>query len=225
VIQYKAMFWDIDGVIVLSEPLHVEKINKTAENYGVQVSTDDWADWHGIGDHRIYEQLVDMGLPISEDVFIEECLLYYMDNKDRLTVRDGFREAFALCARQNLMQASVSSGVSGQVNANLNAPGVQLSMAFNLSASDIVQKGLKTKPAPDPYLEALTMLNAKNNTDIKAAECIVVEDSGSGVASCKAAGMCTIHWRPDIGHKIADIADYTAHDKRSFIQVISKLTL
>tara|TARA_R110002124_G_scaffold233406_1_gene398753 strand:- start:129045 stop:129722 length:678 start_codon:yes stop_codon:yes gene_type:complete len=222
--QYKAIFWDIDGVIILSEPLHVEKINKTAERYGVIVSKDDWADWHGIGDHRIYEQLVERGLPISEDIFIAECLQYYMDNKECLTVREGFHEAFSHCAHKDLAQASVSSGVRGQVDANMNVAKVGLSMVFNLSASETVEKGLKTKPAPDPYLEALNMLNAKNDTAIKASECIVVEDSGSGVASGKSAGMCAIHWRPDIGHKATDIADHTAYDKPSFMKVITKLT-
>jgi beta-phosphoglucomutase-like phosphatase (HAD superfamily) len=222
--NFKAVFWDIDGVIVISEPLHVEKINKTALKYGIQNTQDDWDKWYGIGDHRIYEALSDKGLPISEEAFIDECLDYYTENQSRLIVREGFKDAFNFCAARNLSQATVSSGVAQQVRANLDAAQIGCKMAFNLSASDVIAKGLATKPAPDPYLEALRMLNAQNgNTHITPQQCIVVEDSGSGVKAGKDAGMHAIHWRPEEDDKTSNDASSSAHDAPSLMQALRQL--
>ncbi|MEE3323591.1 MAG: HAD family hydrolase, partial [Pseudomonadota bacterium] len=121
----------------------------------------DWDELYGIGDHRVYLALKDRGLPISEDEFIDQTLTYYTENKHRLKVRDGFKAAFNMLHDKGLEIATVSSGVMEQVNANLDTADIRLKTKFNLSATDIVNKGLNTKPAPDAYLEALRMLNAQ----------------------------------------------------------------
>lgn len=222
--KFKAVFWDIDGVVVISEPLHVEKITKTAQKYNIILTNKDWDELYGIGDHRVYKELVKKGLPISEDDFIDQCLDYYVDNKDRLSVRDGFKLAFNHFAQANMFQATVSSGVKEQVKANLDAADAKLTMEFNLSATDIVDRGLETKPSADPYLEALRQLNEKYGLNIKPEECLVVEDSGSGVKAGHAAGMHAIHWRPDTTHKTSPVASSDAYDKQSFLNTIQKLT-
>tara|TARA_R110002126_G_scaffold291807_1_gene459628 strand:- start:57604 stop:58296 length:693 start_codon:yes stop_codon:yes gene_type:complete len=221
--KFKAVFWDIDGVIVISEPLHVEKINKTALKYAIENTQEDWDQWHGIGDHRIYQELSEKGLPISEEQFIDECLDYYTANQSRLEVREGFKEAFNFCAAKNLSQATVSSGVAEQVLANLDTANVRTKMAFNLSASDVIAKGLATKPSPDPYLEALRMLNTQTGAMITPQECIVVEDSGSGVKAGKSAGMHSIHWRPEQSDTVSENADSTAYDAPSLKQALQRL--
>jgi HAD superfamily hydrolase (TIGR01509 family) len=50
--------------------------------------------------------------------------------------------------------------------------------AVSVSADDTV----RTKPAPDPYLEAIRLLGAD------PARCVAVEDTPTGVASAEAAG-------------------------------------
>lgn len=222
---FKAAFLDIDGVVVLSEPLHVEKITKTAQKYNIYLQQADWDELYGIGDHRVYLALKDRGLPISEDEFIDQTLTYYTENKHRLKVRDGFKAAFNMLQDKGLEIATVSSGVIEQVNANLDAADIRLKTKFNLSATDVVNKGLNTKPAPDAYLEALRMLNAQNGTAITPAQCLVIEDSGSGVKSGHAAGMHTIHWRLEKQDKISDLASSTAYNKAGLIKVLDKLLI
>jgi len=53
---------------------------------------------------------------------------------------------------------------------------------FSISASDVV----RSKPFPDPYLMAADKIDA----DIK--ECIVLEDSATGVASATSAGAYVV---------------------------------
>lgn len=140
-------------------------------------------------------------------------------------MRDGFKAAFNMLHDKGLEIATVSSGVMEQVNANLDTADIRLKTKFNLSATDIVNKGLNTKPAPDAYLEALRMLNAQNDTAITPDQCLVIEDSGSGVKSGHAAGMHTIHWRLEKQDKISDLASSTAYNKAGLIKVLDKLLI
>ncbi len=195
----KAVFWDIDGVVVLSEPLHVEKINGTAARHGVTVTEQDWRGWHGIGDHCIYEALKDKGLRIPEDQFLTECADYYLANAATLQIRPGFTETFNHFASAGISQAAVSSGVHRQVVANLARANVSNRLLFAVSADDIVSKGLRTKPSGDPYTEALRLLNRHrqhlNAPPVSPDECLGIEDSGSGWKSVVNAGMTPVYWR------------------------------
>jgi beta-phosphoglucomutase-like phosphatase (HAD superfamily) len=49
-----------------------------------------------------------------------------------------------------------------------------------------------SKPAPEPYLEALTRLTAVVGVDLAAGDCVAVEDSHWGLVSARAAGLKTV---------------------------------
>lgn len=222
-----AVFWDVDGVIIESEPLHVDKINGTAAKYNLIVTEDDWKEWHGIGDHRIYLKLKDRGLEISEDQFLNECFAYYKGNKDRLVVRKGFKEAFQIVANTGAIQAAITNGVKEQLDVNLSVAGIQDQLDFRMDANDIVEKGLKTKPAPDPYLAALERTNeiraARGLPPIEPENCVIIEDSPSGIMSGDNASMLTVHWRLSPFHPASNQADYTAVDARQFVNVMRNI--
>lgn len=205
---YRAVFWDIDGVIVHSEELHAEKIRATAQKHSIHISDEDWASWHGIGDHRIFKILQERGLALTEQEFLEETLAYYVDHQEKITRRDGFFDAFNYIAAVGAFQAAVTSGVQKQAETNLDVAGVRSDMLFNVNATDMMLKGLELKPKPDPYNEALCKLNetVSETRKILASQCLVIEDSVSGVRSAKAAGMTSVHW-PLAGHKPSEDAD------------------
>jgi beta-phosphoglucomutase-like phosphatase (HAD superfamily) len=49
-----------------------------------------------------------------------------------------------------------------------------------------------SKPAPDPYLRAVTLLSAAIGEPLAGTECVAIEDSRWGVESARAAGLRTI---------------------------------
>jgi HAD superfamily hydrolase (TIGR01509 family) len=49
-----------------------------------------------------------------------------------------------------------------------------------------------SKPAPDPYLRALTLLAPSFNGRLAAADCVAIEDSRWGLESARVAGMRTV---------------------------------
>lgn len=80
--------------------------------------------------------------------------------------------------------AVASTSADASVRAVLaHAVGPDLAAGCHVFAGDIVAR---KKPAPDIYLKVLQDL------DLSARECLVVEDSGIGVAAATAAGLTTI---------------------------------
>ncbi len=214
----KVALLDIDGIIVLSEALHQEKIIQVAADplmkgkgidakLGVHIDLDrDWnAQLAGIGDHRIYEwiKVRNPDFPLSEADFLTKCEHYYLDNAKRLQLRQSFKEGFAVLEQHELYIAAVSSGVRKQVDRNLEVAGIRERLIFAHSADD-VEAG-KTKPHPRPYLKALDELNNRiraldsDHVDITADECLVIEDTSSGAAAGLAAGMKVLHWTLNAG--------------------------
>ena len=49
-----------------------------------------------------------------------------------------------------------------------------------------------SKPAPDPYLRALALLEAACGDEIAASDCVAIEDSRWGLESARAAGLRTV---------------------------------
>jgi beta-phosphoglucomutase-like phosphatase (HAD superfamily) len=75
----------------------------------------------------------------------------------------------------------VSASPRPIVDAVLNGLGKSY-YQFSISASDVI----RSKPFPDPYLLAADKLN------VDISECIVLEDSATGVASATAAGAYVV---------------------------------
>ncbi|MEM9469210.1 MAG: HAD family phosphatase [Pseudomonadota bacterium] len=218
----RIVFWDIDGVIVDSEPLHEAKIIETAKAHGIEISDTQWLNWQGIGDHRIYESLKGMGLTISKSEFLEECEDYYLDNAHLLKVRDGFTEAFNMIAERAVPQVAVSSGLKRQVDVNLEKAGVKDSMLFAVNATEIVKEGLRTKPEPDAYNYALRQFNEslREGDQILPENSLVIEDSEIGVQSGVGAKMMSIHWRLSQDHPRSRLTRYHAYDAVTLTQKV-----
>lgn len=231
--MFAAVFWDIDGVLVDSEPLHREKIEAIAldplrtgasDPRGVTIQKSDWAELHGKGDHYIYNWIKVRApdYPLDETEFLKTCEDYYLAHAAQLKVRAGAREAFNHFAAKRLHQVAVSSGVRAQVDANLTTAGVK--MLFSLAAGDTKEK----KPNPEPYNTAHERLLSKiENVSAELrdkSKCIVIEDSASGVEAGKRAGMTTIYWKLDASQPDSEFADYTISSADELVALVERLT-
>jgi len=230
-----AVFWDIDGVLVDSEPLHREKLTVIAEDplnhgcfdesLGVRITEDCWDELHGKGDLYIYHWICKKkeAYPLSEEEFLQKCEAYYLNHADTLQARPGALEAFNKFASVGFLQAAVSSGTRDQVDANLQTIGLENRMVFSLSANDVTKK----KPDPQPYQIAHKKLLESVDMASKflkdPALCIVIEDSATGVEAAKKAGMMTIYWKLTPDQADSKYADYTVTSEKAFISVVEQL--
>ena len=119
------------------------------------------------------------------------------------------KEAIELLKQTGIGIAAVSNSITGDAGASLTAAGFSLTETFNfcLFRDELRDLGLQAKPSPDPYNHARKVMEQKiqassaneNKDPLLASECLVFEDSKTGVRAGLAAGMNVIHLTDESG--------------------------
>lgn len=218
----RAVFWDIDGTMVMSETIHEAKTRYVASQHGITVTQEMRDGFYGTTDQNIHQNLMAMGATCTLDEYLETCIAYYHENLDVVVLREGFMEAFTYFETRGALQAAVSNGIKAFVDLNIDRAGLRDRLNVIIDVDYILAQGLNPKPAGDPYLEALRQVNESEGLDIQPSECLVVEDSPAGVRAGIAAGMQTIYWTLYPG-KTKTEADYEAHTGAELIEIIVDL--
>ncbi|XP_024372780.1 uncharacterized protein [Physcomitrium patens] len=182
--KLKAILFDIDGTIADSDPIHFlafqEILAEAGYNGGVPISHEFFIrQMSGKLNYVIADEL----MPEME----EKMRVEMMDEKEaryrKLASKDlqpipGFLQFIEYVKKRGLRRAAVTN--SPRLNAE------QVISALNIpDFFEIVVAGSECdnpKPHPDPYLKAIKFLGLEPN------QCLVMEDSPSGVAAGKAAG-------------------------------------
>ena len=187
----KALLFDFDGTLVDSEPLHYESWLHAVEPYGAST---DWADYQ--------QRFVGQTGQWAARTFFEEAGVDYdadLVAKATSAKQTHFRkqaEARLIIAldvisaiRQlpsYLLLGVVSSSHRLDVEPVLVASGLLDRMTVLVCGDDVARH----KPDPEPYLIGLERLRSKSGQlGLTAADVAVYEDSRSGIASGRAAGM------------------------------------
>lgn len=176
----KAIAWDIDGTLVDSEPLHLFALKQVCLAHGVDIS--DLDDTHFVGVHigNVWRALQPrFPAALSFAAWSAQINRAFSDNADRLVEIEGAAAVVAGLAEKGLRQVAVSNSNRAVVDANLRAVGVAELMEFSLSLDDVCEG----KPDPFPYRLACYRLG------LDPGEVMAVEDSATGAASARAAGL------------------------------------
>ena len=176
--QPDLIIFDCDGVLVDSEVLSCRCLSKVLASYGIDLGLDQALDlFLGRSMTAVVEHYAALGRPIPEQFSAE------------LTA--GVRAAFtsALCPIEGVSSileglqiphCVASSSDVDRVSLSLSLTGLALHFDNRLYTSQMVERG---KPAPDLFLHAAERMQADPRRTL------VIEDSISGVAAGKAAGM------------------------------------
>lgn len=179
----EAVVFDMDGVLVDSEPIWEQVRRGVVAEYGgtwlpeaqtalMGMSTPEWAAY--LSDD------LGVGKPPDEvaQIVIDQMVARY---EEHLPVLPGADEAVRRCAgRWRLGLAS--SSPRRLIDAVLQTAGWTDLFAVTVSTEEL-DRG---KPAPDVYLHAVTALGAD------PAACAAIEDSSNGMRSATAAGLVLI---------------------------------
>jgi HAD superfamily hydrolase (TIGR01509 family) len=195
----KAVIFDFDGVVADSEFLHYKTFNGALADYGVTIDKDDYyATYLGYSDSDAIDAISEnFKLALTAEQKSE-----IMDTKEKLFdelaanenfIIDGVAEFVAMLKDNDIRIAICSGSLRAEIEQMLSKSTFADAFELIVSADDVV----KGKPDPEPYLLALSKLQhgqkkTAHPTELKACECVVIEDSHWGLESATAAGMNTI---------------------------------
>jgi len=179
--NFKAVIFDLDGVIVDSEMVHPRTFERALSKYGIKIENAHWKRaYTGIGSYAIFDDIVKK-YGIKEDAreLVKKRNEIYMEEiqRNKLPVIAGFAEVHQLLLENAVLEAVASGGHINHVEESMRSAGIG---KLPFIAIEHVRKG---KPAPEIFLKAAKRLR------VKPSECIVFEDSLSGVEAAARAGM------------------------------------
>ena len=204
----KAVIFDMDGVLVDSQPYHFKADIDTMAEYGVIKDQKFYEAFAGtLTDNRM-RTLRDMfGLDVPAEELIEKrekMILDIMANEDIKPV-SGIPELLRSIKALGLKTAVASSSGIELIELVLDRLGIAVYFDSITSGND-VKRG---KPDPDVFLLAAERIG------VNPRDCFVVEDSENGVKAAKSAGMKALGYiNPTSGNQCLDMADAVTDDFR-----------
>lgn len=180
----KAFVFDMDGVIIDSEPLWRRAMVKVFNIGGLPVNEIDCAQTTGMRIDEVIKiwnkkhPFTDNELKVQQHIEEELCELIRTEGK----AMPGFMKMLALLQKENKKIGLATSSSKNLVECVLTTLGVKPFFHHTQSAEDL----LYGKPHPEVFLLSAQALN------VHPRECVVIEDSVNGIISAKAAGMKVI---------------------------------
>lgn len=179
--QYKAVLFDMDGVLIESEWLMRATAIQALADYGIQASHEDFLEFTGCGEDRFIGGVAEKHGRAYDKAMKELAYDYFGQRvRQEAHVPRGVKEMLHTLRSRGLILAVCSAADLRKVRYNLQAVGVEEGLfAALVTGSDVARK----KPFPDIYLEGARRIG------MDPGECLVVEDAVSGIQAAHAAGM------------------------------------
>ena len=214
----QAVFFDFDGVIADTEPLHLRAYQAVLQADGIDLNKSEYyARYLGYDDVGLFDALAkDRRISLSdwkvdEWVAAKSSIVQEMLSSDSILFPGA-----AACVRmfaERVPLAIASGALEPEIEIVLQHAGLRSSFTAIASASD----GVRGKPAPDLYLLAMAKLKDRLPT-LDPAACIAIEDSRWGLEAAQRAGLRCVavtHTYPAAELETADLV----------IETLSALTL
>ena len=210
----RAVIFDMDGVIVDSEPYSMQALVDILRQYGVEPTENDLRRSYG---RRVRDDFVDYfsRYGVTADVntaIAHKHARYYHLAAGRLRPFPGVMPLLKRLRHCGYRLALASSGDRVKVAFGMQALGLNGVFEAIVSGDDVTH----SKPDPEIYL------TAAQRVGVPAAACIAIEDAPAGVEAAKCAGMRCIAVTNSVGreqlHKADLIIDSLERDLSSVLR-------
>jgi len=184
---FRAVIFDMDGVIADSEPTYREAINLVLAPTGHRMSEQQYEGVIGTSVHFAWRTILEtFGIEGDMEDYVRRYDQALVDLLRRpLPPLPGVRELLAELRRRHLPAALATSSWKRWAEALLQA--TSLDGAFEAVVwREMVER---PKPAPDLFLRAAALVG------VEPARCLVLEDTPPGLEAARAAGMLAVQVR------------------------------
>ncbi|MFW6362691.1 MAG: HAD family hydrolase [Spirochaeta sp.] len=200
----KAVIFDMDGVIIDSEPLHTQVVIEVLAEQGIAMTSEKLVKYIGTSNRPMWEELrAEFGIPVDVDDLVKrqhDANLEHLRTFSDLLI-PGVLDLIQDLHHRRIPLAVASSSGRDYIEAVLLK--YRLTEFFPVVVSGAeVPRG---KPEPDIFLSAALQLG------VPAVNCTVIEDSRHGVTAGRAAGMRVIGFQnPHSGNQDLSHAQHIA---------------
>ena len=201
----RAFIFDMDGVIVDSEPLHTATKMETFHHFGIPFEERRLEQYAGRTSKELFsDALADCPTALTWKDLADYKHRLYIDRlthaADIVPIPGVVQLIARLHAKGNLLAVASSTG-RNIIEMVLRRFGVRPYFTAVISGAELP----RSKPDPAIYRKAADSLG------IVPAHGTVIEDAGAGIAAAKAAGMtCIAYHNPNSGNQDLSRADWIA---------------
>jgi HAD superfamily hydrolase (TIGR01509 family) len=182
--RFAAVIFDMDGVLIDSEPIHFDVLRALLRQDGFELSQAENEDFIGVTSEAMFTTLIARhGLPRG--------LADYMARYDQAVLRafdqprspqPGVVSLLETLRANAVPTAVASSSRRAWIDATLRSLGLATAFDAIVSGDDVA----RSKPDPAIYLLAAQRL------EVPPERCLAIEDSPNGVESARRAGMAVV---------------------------------
>jgi beta-phosphoglucomutase len=209
-----AFIFDMDGVIIDSNPFHKIALKQFCQKYGYDLSEEQLRE-------KIYGRTNKDWITNVFGKLDDKKLRAYADEKEALFRKIYERDIHALNGLINFLEAMDRLGIPRAIATS--APRANVDFTLQHTGIEkyfpvILDESFVTKGKPDPEIYIKTVEALK----LSPENCVVFEDSLSGVqagrkAGCKVVGLATTHSAQELSDTNLVINDFSEIDPKSLI--------
>ncbi|CAJ35937.1 HAD family hydrolase [Methanocella arvoryzae] len=181
--RFRAVLFDMDGVITDTMPVHLKAWQEAFKPYGVTVEKMDVYLREGMTSKTMAESIAgekqkSLTAEELEKIVAAKSAFFDREVSAHVKVFEGVPGILRMIRNNGIKTALVTGSRAQSVKAVLHKAGIEDLFDLIITGDDT-----KTgKPSPDPYLTAMRRLG------ISRINCVVVENAPLGIQSAKAAG-------------------------------------
>ena len=203
----KAVLFDMDGVIVDTEPLHRKAYFKTFNDLGIDVSEELYASFTGASTKRVCETLIqEFNLKQTYEEIAKTKRDYFKEyfyNDEEFDLISGVRELIQHYYDNRIRLILASSATMVTINMVFEKFELEPYFSGKISGADLKE----SKPHPEVFLLAAEMANEP------VENCMVIEDSTNGIlASHRANIFCSAYRSPHSKNQDYTLANIVVSD-------------
>ena len=187
----KAVLFDMDGVIVDTEPLHRKAYYQMFEDVNIEVNDTLYESFTGQSTINICKRLVDhFSLTEAPETLVNikrKHFKYLFENDSGLVLIDGVLERIKDYHANGLKLVVASSASMPNIERIFDRFDLNQYFVGKFSGADLK----KSKPHPEIFIKAA------KHTGFDESECMVIEDSTNGIKAANAAGIFCVGFRSE----------------------------